>query len=59
MGYDWAKDCVHVAFGMISYEGQSLSTRKGYVVYLEDLLDWDDDDDDDDGDDDEDWNDDD
>ncbi len=38
MGYDWAKDCVHVSFGMISYEGQSLSTRKGYVVYLEDLL---------------------
>ena len=35
----WAKDCVHVSFGMISYEGQSLSTRKGYVVYLEDLLD--------------------
>ena len=39
MGYDWAKDCVHVAFGMISYEGQSLSTRKGNIVYLEDLLD--------------------
>ena len=39
MGKEWAKDCVHVAFGMISYEGQSLSTRKGYVVYLEDLLD--------------------
>lgn len=38
MGHEWAKDCVHVAFGMISYEGQSLSTRKGYVVYLEDLL---------------------
>ena len=38
MGYDWAKDLVHVAFGMISYEGQSLSTRKGHVVYLEDLL---------------------
>ena len=39
MGYDWAKDCIHVAFGMISYEGQSLSTRKGNIVYLEDLLD--------------------
>ena len=39
MGYAWAKDCVHVAFGMISYEGQSLSTRKGNIVYLEDLLD--------------------
>ena len=38
MGKEWAKDCVHVSFGMISYEGQSLSTRKGYVVYLEDLL---------------------
>ena len=39
MGYAWAKDCVHVAFGMISFEGESLSTRKGKVVYLEDLLD--------------------
>ncbi|NLI22105.1 MAG: arginine--tRNA ligase [Clostridiales bacterium] len=38
MGYPWAADLVHVAFGMISYEGQTLSTRKGYVVYLEDLL---------------------
>ena len=38
MEYPWAKDCVHVAFGMISYEGQALATRKGHVVYLEDLL---------------------
>ena len=38
MGYPWAKNLIHVAFGMISYEGQTLSTRKGYVVYLEDLL---------------------
>ncbi len=38
MGYPWAKDLIHVAFGMISYEGQTLSTRKGHVVYLEDLL---------------------
>ena len=38
MGYEWSKDLVHVSFGMISYEGQSLSTRKGHVVYLEDLL---------------------
>ena len=30
--------CVHVAFGMISYEGETLSTRKGNVVYLEELL---------------------
>ncbi len=38
MGYPWAKDLIHVAFGMISYEGQTLATRKGHVVYLEDLL---------------------
>ncbi len=38
MGYDWAKNCAQVSFGMISYEGQALSTRKGHVVYLEDLL---------------------
>ncbi len=38
MGYAWARNCVHVSFGMISYEGQSLSTRKGHIVLLEDLL---------------------
>ena len=38
MGYDWAKNMEHVSFGMISYEGQALSTRKGHVVYLDDLL---------------------
>ena len=38
MGYPWAKNLQHVAFGMISYEGQTLATRKGHVVYLEDLL---------------------
>lgn len=38
MGYPWAKDLEHVAFGMISFEGQTLSTRKGHVVYLDELL---------------------
>lgn len=38
MGYAWSKDLVHVAFGMISYEGQSLSTRKGHMIFLEELL---------------------
>lgn len=38
MGYPWAKDCVHVSFGMVSFEGQALATRKGHVVYLEDVL---------------------
>ena len=38
MGYSWAKDCVHVSFGMVSFEGAALSTRKGNTVHLEDLL---------------------
>lgn len=38
MGYDWAKDMEHVAFGMVSFEGQALATRKGHVLYLDDLL---------------------
>ena len=38
MGYDWYKELEHVAFGMVSFEGQTLSTRKGRVVYLDDLL---------------------
>lgn len=38
MGYDWANDCVHVPFGMVSLEDGTLSTRKGRVVFLEDVL---------------------
>ena len=39
MGYSWAKNCVHVSFGMVSFEGEALSTRKGNSVHLDDLLD--------------------
>ena len=38
MGYDWATDLVHVPFGMVSMESGSLSTRKGNVLFLEDIL---------------------
>ncbi|MBQ3274149.1 MAG: arginine--tRNA ligase [Christensenellaceae bacterium] len=39
MGREWAKDCEHVAFGMVSLEGgDTLSTRKGKVVLLIDVL---------------------
>lgn len=38
MGYDWADDCVHVMFGTVSLEDGVLSTRKGRVVFLEDVL---------------------
>ncbi|SHK50022.1 arginine--tRNA ligase [Paramaledivibacter caminithermalis] len=38
MGYNWAEDCIHVPFGMISLEEGTMSTRKGRVVFLEDVL---------------------
>ena len=38
MGYDWSDELVHVPFGMVSLEEGTLSTRKGRVVYLEDVL---------------------
>ena len=38
-GLPWAKDLVHVAFGMVSLEDGSMSTRKGNVVLLRDVID--------------------
>ena len=38
-GLTWAKDLVHVAFGMVSLEEGSMSTRKGNVVLLKDVID--------------------
>lgn len=38
MGHEWAKDCIHIPFGMVSLEDGTLSTRRGRVVFLEDVL---------------------
>lgn len=38
MGYDWAKDCEHVGFGLVKFADRKLSTRKGEVIFLEELL---------------------
>uniref|UniRef100_A0A671RGV8 Probable arginine--tRNA ligase, mitochondrial n=1 Tax=Sinocyclocheilus anshuiensis TaxID=1608454 RepID=A0A671RGV8_9TELE len=34
MGHQWTERCVHVAFGLV----QGMSTRRGEVVFLEDVL---------------------
>ncbi|MCL2702540.1 MAG: arginine--tRNA ligase [Defluviitaleaceae bacterium] len=39
MGYEWAKDLVHIPYGLLSLESGALSARKGNVVLLEDLFD--------------------
>ncbi len=38
MGREWAKDLIHVAYGMVSLEEGTMSTRKGNVVFLEDVI---------------------
>ena len=38
MGYEWARDCIHVPFGLVSLEDGTMSTRHGRVVFLEDVL---------------------
>lgn len=39
MGESWAEDCVHVPFGLMKFEGRKMSTRRGKVVFLEEVLD--------------------
>ena len=38
MGYEWAKDCINVPFGIMNFGGQVLATRKGNIVLLDDLF---------------------
>jgi arginyl-tRNA synthetase len=38
MGFEWAKDCVHVDFGWIKFKQEMMSTRKGNIILLEDVL---------------------
>lgn len=37
-GWDWAKGCEHVGFGLVKFPDKKLSTRHGDVVFLEDVL---------------------
>ena len=39
LGKPWAKDMVHVSYGMVSLESGAMSTRDGNVVYLKDVID--------------------
>ncbi|WP_027623171.1 arginine--tRNA ligase [Clostridium lundense] len=38
MGHEWAEDCKHVGFGLVRFSDRKLSTRRGEVIFLEDLL---------------------
>ena len=39
MGRDWVDRCEHIAFGHIRFADGQLSTRKGNVIFLKDVLD--------------------
>lgn len=38
MGYAWSADMHHIPFGMMLKDGKKMSTRKGKVVLLEEVL---------------------
>jgi len=39
MGYDWAKNCIHVDHGFyLDKDGKKFATRKGKTVFMEDVL---------------------
>ncbi|NNV03575.1 arginine--tRNA ligase [Brevibacillus sp. MCWH] len=38
MGFEWAKEMYHIPFGMMLKDGKKMSTRKGKVVLLEEVL---------------------
>lgn len=39
MDYKWQEDIHHISFGLISIDGEKMSTRRGKVVLLEEVLD--------------------
>lgn len=38
MGFDWSDDMHHIPFGLITQGGKKLSTRKGKIILLEEVL---------------------
>ncbi|MGX7419158.1 arginine--tRNA ligase [Carnobacterium gallinarum] len=38
LGFDWSDDMHHIPFGLITQGGKKLSTRKGKIVLLEEVL---------------------
>jgi arginyl-tRNA synthetase len=39
MEYDWVERCEHVVFGRLRFKDGGMSTRRGKVIFLEDVLD--------------------
>ena len=38
MHFNWAKDCHHIAFGLYRFKEGKMSTRKGNIIFMADVL---------------------
>ncbi len=38
LGFDWVKKCHHISFGWVKLGDEMMSTRKGNIVFLEDVI---------------------
>jgi arginyl-tRNA synthetase len=38
LGFDWVKNCHHISFGWVKLGDEMMSTRKGNIVFLEDVI---------------------
>lgn len=38
LGYNWVSDCRHVSFGWVKLGDEMMSTRRGNIVFLEDVI---------------------
>ena len=38
MGFNWSSHCHHVGFGLVRFKEGKMSTRKGRVIHLEDVI---------------------
>lgn len=38
MGYKWSEQCKHIGFGLVKFKNKKLSTRKGDIINLDDVL---------------------
>lgn len=39
LGYKWYKNCIHVNYGIITYQGSKMSSRSGRYILLDNLID--------------------
>jgi arginyl-tRNA synthetase len=37
-GFEWAQDCRHISFGWVTLGGEMMATRRGNIVFLEEVI---------------------